>query len=452
MSFISSGPLAVRKRRDRIFLSLLSISLIGIILKIWQPTVYNSHLEHALETIEEITVHMFAAAWLYLALDYAFHNVSQWYGKEDKYGSDGFINDLRSFNKKQAQKYKEIIVVNTFLEVFAPPLKKKGESESEFQETKKVYQSKKERFKNGLKDVINNKGANVKILLLDPFSFSAKQRQEEFNEELKRRVNKYDIFENEVAYNVVQEIIRSINFCADIYIKNYENQEALEIKLYDRIPPFSLFKINGNYNLGFYPGNSTTTKGKYWQFYEDSEFAKFIMAKFTDLWGGEEIDKLNNYHQQKEISYSNTFTLKEYLQLSFYDPHYHQPHQEFKNLLYIDLYNKKTGFINEERVLAIYRSPQSNDSFNQWILAEKQFFVKYKNQELQVINVTFQSALEVLIHELDLVENISMLKSYCKSLVKLKYPEQYLNTNELDYEKPYFFKVQNINISILAHE
>lgn len=410
LNFIFPGPRRVRNWKFAIFSFLFSLSIFGIFLHIntlfehWHENVSIVHekVHPFREMFEELSLHLFAGLFLFVVLDITFHNVEKWYGETRRFSYTNFTNDINKTKSKD-----EIIIVNTFLLIFTPDIE--GNSKTDFVEKRK-------KFTNAITDALARK-IKVKILLLDPISFAARQRRKEVRgsrADNKNDNNLYAEFNNK--FDVMGEIINTINKFGDI-----PKNDLLEIKLYNRIPPFALFQAGDQCSFTFYPVNGFSNMAPHFHFYRKGVFEEFIKPNFNDIW---------------DDKHGSTCTLEEYFILNINN-------DKNENYLFVDLYNTATGFIPERKIVAIFCKNKPHE----------QGFIK--NLKLTEIEITYRGNRvkgnlideETISNRFDMIyPKEEKLDNYVVELLSDKYPEQYRKNyfgRSVNNQKIFYLEITN---------
>lgn len=320
----------------------------------------------------EISIHVFAGYVLFILLDITFHNIEKWYGTATRFKYDEYIGLIEKIEKN-----KEINILSTFISMFSETKKKDNEEHSDYNQRKSKDRRRVQRFVNAVRDAIDKKNASVKFLILEPVSFSARQRQLEFDEAKKNEKDEEDI--RNLSINVISEIIITLNALNNIFNDTEREiiKERFQIRIYNRIPPFSLFQAGDTCSMGFYPYDKTNTKTTHFKFYEKSVFnEEFIKKKFNELWGGDiAIEQNTHANVLTENQYNYFYSINDYLFTEFIY------NKDKLSVSFVDIYDRENGFIFERKLLVIFLGEKLKVDLDPELKLE----IKYRGQKRKAI-------------------------------------------------------------------
>jgi hypothetical protein len=298
------GRKEIRNRKIGIFSFLFSVSIIGIIS-------HGFHLSkegNLFHLYEEFSIHILAGLVLFVFIDYTFHNISKWYGMEKEFNYTILIDRIKGIEKSEK---KEVLMMNTFLMLFTSP----------------SWKEEVKRFKEEALIAIG-KGIQFKVLMLDPITFSARHRMEEIKDAKNNSIN------------VIDEIFKTIKGLYEIQEDIQEDKkDHFEVKIFNRIPPFALFKTGDFYSLNFFPASELSYKTDHWTFFEDGPLSEFILKKFYDIWED---------HTNKGGNIKNTCNIYEFMFVTILGK------DTEEKLHFVDLYNKESGYMPERKIIILY--------------------------------------------------------------------------------------------------
>ncbi|HEY0014969.1 MAG TPA: DUF5919 domain-containing protein [Longimicrobium sp.] len=230
---------------------LAGMALAGIAVLAWANPVRN------LEAIAvNVGTGLVGTALAFLLLNYYLPRISNAYGKR----TEGITYSAIAANIARSR-YRVRI-----LSTFVYPLT----SHSDYRELH-------DEFVNALATALRANGRlEVRILILDPASDAAKQRSEERDDDVIRRIR-----ENLLAFHRLrsgQEVFRRI-----------------DVKLFDRLPPLSMFEWDDRASMSFYPRNKAITETSRFDFSTSTPLGTFMDDTFDDVWTDEKTRALDDY-------------------------------------------------------------------------------------------------------------------------------------------------------------
>jgi hypothetical protein len=228
---------------------LAGMALAGIAVLAWANPVRN------LEAIAvNVGTGLVGTALAFLLLNYYLPRISNAYGKR----TEGITYSAIAANIARSR-YRVRI-----LSTFVYPLT----SHSDYRELH-------DEFVNALATALRANGRlEVRILILDPASDAAKQRSEERDDDVIRRIR-----ENLLAFHRLrsgQEVFRRI-----------------DVKLFDRLPPLSMFEWDDRASMSFYPRNKAITETSRFDFSTSTPLGTFMDDTFDDVWTDEKTRALD---------------------------------------------------------------------------------------------------------------------------------------------------------------
>jgi hypothetical protein len=120
----------------------------------------------------------------------------------------------------------------------------------------------------------------LQILFLHPESEAARSRAAERRDD-----------------DVIQRMHESLATLTDL-IQQFSGESAaqrIEIKLYMRMPPFSLFQMDDFASLSFFYRDRPISEVTRYEFFLDTPIGKFVEKTFDDLWRDERTIPLEDY-------------------------------------------------------------------------------------------------------------------------------------------------------------
>lgn len=143
------------------------------------------------------------------------------------------------------------------------------------------YQKEKKEFVEAVKRAVEkNRDIDIQILLLDPSSEAAKQRAEERKDDdviLRIRENLSELYR-----------LREEPYHREVF-------ERVEVKLYDRLPPLSVFQWDDRASMSFYPRQKKITETVRFEFATDTPLGAFMHETFEDVWNDPATKELDDY-------------------------------------------------------------------------------------------------------------------------------------------------------------
>lgn len=120
----------------------------------------------------------------------------------------------------------------------------------------------------------------VQILLLDPFSDAARQRDEERTDD-----------------DVILRIQENLSELHHLKHDRYYGQAfgKVQVKLYDRLPPLSMFQWDGRASMSFYPRYEVIHKTARFEFAMDTPLGVFMRDTFENVWQDVKTVDLDDY-------------------------------------------------------------------------------------------------------------------------------------------------------------
>lgn len=113
------------------------------------------------------------------------------------------------------------------------------------------------------------RGADLQVLLLDPSSPFARQRSLDLN------LNSEEVPKN---------IRASVRQMASLYMELGGDDGRLELRLFNRLPSFSMHLVDDRGFIGFFPHATRTTGFPLWEIRMDSPFGEHVHDEFERIW------------------------------------------------------------------------------------------------------------------------------------------------------------------------
>jgi len=154
----------------------------------------------------------------------------------------------------------------------------------------------------------NREDIIVQFLLLDPFSDAARQREEDRKDE-----------------KVIEKIVG--NLLELYYLKQDPIFAKIEVKIYDALPPISLFQCDDRASMSFYPRDQAISQTDRFELSMETPLGKFLTRTFESLW-----------------KHRTTKSLEEYMFLKV----------RLENPLTRQQEEYRVHFVREERIFAFY--------------------------------------------------------------------------------------------------
>lgn len=230
---------------------LAGMALAGVAVLVWADPVRN------LEAIAvNVGTGLVGTALAFLLLNYYLPRISNAYGKR----TEGITYSTIAANIARSRHRVRI------LSTFVYPLTSHPD-----------YRGLHDEFMDALATALRaNSRLDVRILILDPASDAAKQRSEERDDDVIRRIR-----ENLLALHRLrsgQEVFRRI-----------------DVKLFDRLPPLSMFEWDDRASMSFYPRNKAITETARFDFATSTPLGTFMDDTFDDVWTDEKTRALDDY-------------------------------------------------------------------------------------------------------------------------------------------------------------
>ena len=230
---------------------LAGMALAGVAVLLWADPVRN------LEAIAiNVGTGLVGTALAFLLLNYYLPGISNAYGKR----TEGIIYSAIADNIARSRRRVRI------LSTFVYPLTSHPD-----------YRGVHEEFVNALATALRaNADLEMRILILDPASDAAKQRSEEREDDVIRRIR-----ENLLEFHRMrstQKVFRRI-----------------DVKLFDRLPPLSMFEWDERASMSFYPRNKAITETARFDFATSTPLGTFMDDTFDDVWTDEKTRALDDY-------------------------------------------------------------------------------------------------------------------------------------------------------------
>ncbi len=132
-------------------------------------------------------------------------------------------------------------------------------------------------FREALSYILRNrKDIHVQFLLLDPFSDAARQREEDRKDE-----------------KVIEKIVG--NLVELDYLKQDPIYDKIEVKIYDALPPISLFQCDDSASMSFYPRDQAISQTDRFELSMETPLGKFLTRTFETLWKHNTTKSLDEY-------------------------------------------------------------------------------------------------------------------------------------------------------------
>lgn len=165
-----------------------------------------------------------------------------------------FINNIRSSRE-------EIVIYSTFSYLFLPEY-----------EDKNLWNKLKIVLAQRLRE---ERSVRVKILLLNPSSEAAKQRDHERQKDHTR---------------VVDAIRTNLRELAKLKRDNPNISDRIEVKVYDILPRFQLHQVDNRVSVAFYPSNKPASQGKVLYLDKYDRVAEYFLLSFAEVWAPSDAD------------------------------------------------------------------------------------------------------------------------------------------------------------------
>lgn len=138
-----------------------------------------------------------------------------------------------------------------------------------------------ERFKSKFREALDHamqtrNEISIQFLLLDPSSDAAKQRSDDRKDG-----------------NVIPEIRRNLWELHNL--KQDPLYNRIDVKIYNTLPPFSLFQWDEQASLSFYPRDMAVSKAARIEILMEGSLGRFISKSFDAVWEDEETKTLEEY-------------------------------------------------------------------------------------------------------------------------------------------------------------
>jgi hypothetical protein len=143
------------------------------------------------------------------------------------------------------------------------------------------YQAERKALVDALNHAIQGQGdLEVQVLLLDPFSDAAKQRDEERTDD-----------------DVILRIQENLSELHHLKRDRYYGQafSKIQVKLYDRLPPLSIFQWDDRASMSFYPRYEVIHKTSRFEFAMDTPLGVFMRDTFENVWQDVKTIDLDDY-------------------------------------------------------------------------------------------------------------------------------------------------------------
>src|SRR5262249_47854786 len=124
------------------------------------------------------------------------------------------------------------------------------------------------------------RGLTVKILLLDPYSIAAEQREKEIGRAARRRGEVPD--ERDSVQSVIRRNLRDL----DIFRATLPDDERdrLQARIYDATPAIRLLTQDDTGYVAFFPRGIPSTQGRRLAINMNTSLGQFCRDKFDELW------------------------------------------------------------------------------------------------------------------------------------------------------------------------
>ncbi|HEX2204898.1 MAG TPA: hypothetical protein VHG91_16430 [Longimicrobium sp.] len=144
------------------------------------------------------------------------------------------------------------------------------------------YEQERKELVGALNDVIRQQKEKieVQILILDPTSEAAKQRNEERADD-----------------DIILRIQENLSEFQRLREEPYHRAsfQHVNVKLFDRLPPLALFQSDDRASMAFYPRHMKISDAARFEFSMGSPLGKFMTKTFDNLWDDEKTKKLDDY-------------------------------------------------------------------------------------------------------------------------------------------------------------
>jgi hypothetical protein len=137
----------------------------------------------------------------------------------------------------------------------------------------------KPRFFDATRSLIK-RGPTVKILLLDPYSIAAAQREKEIGLAARRRGEAPD--ERDSVQSVIRRNLRDL----DVFRATLPDDERnrLQVRIYDATPAIRLLTQDDMGYVAFFPRGIPSTQGRHLAINMNTSLGQFCRDKFDELW------------------------------------------------------------------------------------------------------------------------------------------------------------------------
>ena len=229
----------------------LSVGMIG--------AAYNAGSERAKDILLGVGVNLLSSVVFFVLLETYWRQMKQANGKE----VDGF--DYSKFARNAARS-KHVRVLGTFIY----PLTEHP-----------AHASDRQALLQALRDAIARPPfLGVQMLFLHPSSFAARSRAEERKDD-------------DVLGRMAEALATLNAFIASLNPGPSRNR--IEVRLFSRMPPFSLFQTDNFGSISFYYRDRPVSEVTRYEFFIDSPLGGFVEKTFDDLWSEEKTVTLDQY-------------------------------------------------------------------------------------------------------------------------------------------------------------
>jgi len=128
--------------------------------------------------------------------------------------------------------------------------------------------------------ILIQRGSTVKILLVDPYSIAAAQRDKEIERGARRRGEPPD--ERDSVQSVIRRNLRDLN--AFLETLSDDEREHVQVRIYDATPAIRLLTQDDTGYVAFFPRGVPSTQGRRLEINMNTTLGQFCREKFDELW------------------------------------------------------------------------------------------------------------------------------------------------------------------------
>lgn len=231
---------------------------------------YTAGSDRAKDIFLGVGVNLLSSVVFFVLLETYWQRMKRANGKE----VDGF--DYRSFARNLARS-RQVRVLGTFIY----PLT--GHP---------THAREREALLRALRETIPRPGFHgVQILFLNPTSVAARSRAaERKDDDVLRRMD---------------ECLATVRALADSFAGG-PAAARFEVRLFSRMPPFSLFQMDNFGSISFYYRDRPISEVTRYEFFTDSPLGGFVDKTFDDLWRDEKTLTLEDYFRDRAAAAART--------------------------------------------------------------------------------------------------------------------------------------------------